>query len=107
MECEVFLGSICILLEDLGFKRRFNHREDAPMSYYFMARLSMEKVFADINIDYTVEMFLDVDSLLADRWKLNPGGIYMVTDELNVNMHDPNSLPQVTSFVEETIACAK
>lgn len=114
MECEIFLGSICVLLEDIGFTHRMDHRQDIPMSYYHMACLSMGKVFADINVDYTVEMFLSVDNLMADRWELRRYpewesrlGIYLTVASLDVDIHDPNSLSQVANFVEETIACAK
>jgi len=110
MHCNLFLGAICILLEDIGFrkKEKLTPRDlGDPMCYYYWSNVDLSKIFADINAEYAIEMFLNAENLDVDRWKRMPNGIFMVLDGIDVNIHDPNSLTSITEFLEGAIYNAK
>ena len=109
MKCKIYFGSVCILLEDLGFKmRKPDHRITKAMTYYhYQAHLVYEKIFADIDDVWVLEMCLVPDEMHIDRWEKNPRGLYMVDREITVNLYNPESISKTTDFVMETIEMSK
>ena len=107
MDCPVYLGAMRILLEDLGFTFREEFDEQRHMSYCCFTAGYFDKLFADINRHYTIEMFLDPAEIHLDRWQWDvTSKLYLVISELELNLYDPSSIPQIVDFVEETISIA-
>jgi hypothetical protein len=107
MHCPIYLGSVCILLEDLGFTRRSLNDEVTPMTYCRMNSI-YDKIFADVDIFYMLEMMLSPEQIMIDRWTINETGkIYIADDGLDIDIYDPSCIDEVTRFVQETIIIAK
>lgn len=112
MHSAVYLGSICVLLEDLGFKAREPNQEIIKeMSYYYYAKYLYDKIFADIgqykNITWVLEMNLTPEEICIDRWRKNGEGVYMISDEVVLDICDPRSIDLTTGFIERSISIAR
>lgn len=106
MDCPIYLGSICVLLEDIGFTRRNVNDTIAPMTYCSQRNM-LDKIFADINTFYMVELMLGSKQIMLDRWTINDTGkLFIAEDGLDLNIDDPNSIVKITNFVEESIFIA-
>lgn len=103
MDCQIYLGAMRILFEDLGFTYRDNPEEQRCMSYHCYARDYYDKIFADINPVRTIEMFLGPQKICLDHWYKSDNGLFIVNSEINLNIYDPNSIPSIIEFVKETL----
>ena len=106
MGCEIYLGSMCVFLEDLGFKRRDPAKVVESMTYYFYNKMLYSKIFADIDQHWIIEVCLIPEELHIDRWRLE-NGIYMVKEDLELDLHHPQSMYIATEFVRETLEIAQ
>ena len=90
------LGSVCILLEDLGFKFRDpperNDLESVMTYHHLHINLLYEKIFADVDRSWVLEVCLVPEELHIDRWHRKPSGLYMVEEDLSVNLCNPKSI---------------
>lgn len=103
MECRLVLGATCILLEDLGFTKR-GKLEHQPMTYHY-SNLVPQRIYADIICSEVIELLFNKLTIDVDRWQLDPGtGLYQVIDELDFSIHDPKSIPLLTSYIEREIS---
>ena len=103
------LGSICILLEDLGFKTRNPDADIEKMTYCHHLEIFLyEKIYADVDKTWALEVCYasEIPEIHIDRWKLEDNGLYMVSEELSLNIHNPSSIEQTVNFIRETIIIA-
>jgi hypothetical protein len=102
------LGSLCVLFEDLGFKFRDPPERDdiKNMTYHYHTDFLFEKIFADINKVWVLEVCLVPDELHIDRWERKPNGLFLVEDELTIDLYNPKSIKETSSFVLNTIEIA-
>ena len=106
----MWVGPMFILLEDLGFERRnptIFANDIIEMTYHHhFAKHFYEKIFADINETWVIEVCVVPEEMHIDRWK-KEGEIYIVSQELSVDLYNPKSIGHVSKFVNETIVMAK
>ena len=103
MECRLVLGATCVLLEDLGFTKRRN-LEHQPMTYHY-SDLVVQRVYADIICSEVIELLFNKLTIEVDRWQTDPDtGLYQVIDELSFSIHDPESIPLLTSYIKKEIS---
>ena len=105
MDCKIYLGSICIMLEDLGFHLREPEDDISSMTYCYYKYI-YEKIFADINHDWMLEVCLMPEKIYLDRWHKNPIGLFIVDDELTYDLRDPHSIDKVSDFVITSVRVA-
>lgn len=108
MDYPVYVGSICILLEDLGFASRDNKMDVIPMSYCRYCLDSIyDKIFADVTPIWTLEMMFQTDILMVDRWyRQDNETFYLVGGHLNVDLYNPGSMDTLREYILETIHIA-
>ncbi len=103
MECRLVLGATCVLLEDLGFTKR-GDLEHQPMTYYY-SDLVVQRVYADIIVSEVIELLFNKLTIEVDRWQIDPDtGMYQVIEELSFSIHDPKSIPLLTSYIKREIS---
>jgi hypothetical protein len=110
MTNKMHLGSICILFEDLGFKfRKPITYDDAivKMTYHYHSNFLFDKIFADINKTWVLEVCFVPEEMHIDRWERRTSGLFIISDELSLDLHNPKSIDEATSFVTETIELAE
>lgn len=95
-----------MFLEDLGFQQRKPESDVESMTYYFYDKVYYNKIFADINYRWVLEMCLVPEELHIDRWRLE-GGIYIVKDDIEVDLCHPQSMCVATEFIKESLKIAK
>jgi hypothetical protein len=102
----LYLGAMCIMLEDLGFSKIPPPRNKIhlPMTYHCHIGHEYQRIYAEINNIVIIELFLKKIELSLDKWRLDQEcGLYVTIEDLNFNLYDPNSIPQVTAYIEQVI----
>ena len=106
----MWAGPMFILLEDLGFERREPTIFDSDvieMTYHHhFAKRLYEKIYADVNDTWVIEVCVIPEEMHIDRWK-KESGIYIVSQELSIDLYNPTSITHVSNFIRETVMMAK
>lgn len=105
MRSKVYLGSICIMLEDLGFTVREPSQEFIAMSYFYHDTTYYDKIFADITNHWMLEICL-TNEMHIDSWHRNEMGLFIVKDEETFDLHKSNSIDLASQFVNSIIKVA-
>jgi hypothetical protein len=106
MGSSLYLGTMCIMLEDLGFKlvpEPPSKSHIIEMTYHVYST-SVQRIYADISKRLTVELFLQKDELLIDKWEWDDDiHLFIVTDDLNLSLCDPKSVSKASSFISQLV----
>lgn len=96
------------MFEDLGFKYRDPPERDdiKDMTYHYLSDFLFEKVFADINRTWVLEICLVSDELHIDQWKRVKEGLFLVEEEISVDLRSPKSIDRTTKFILNAIEIA-
>lgn len=104
------LGSFCILLEDLDFVHRKTqsiYDDIIDMTYhYHVVDPLYSKIFADISQVWVIEVCLVPEELHLDLWKQKTTGLFIIENDLSINLCDPKSILAVTKYVQRAIKIA-
>lgn len=108
MISEKDLGLFCILFEDLGFKYIEHSSPEAieNMTYHCYFGVYYQKLFADINHVWVLEVCLVPEELHIDRWRRKKSGLFIVEAGFSVDLHHPKSIEKTSDFVLDTIEIA-
>jgi len=78
------------------------------MTYHYHSNFLFDKIFADINKTWVLEVCFVPEEMHIDRWERSKeSGLFLVAGELSLNLHNPDSIDEATHFVKETMTLAE